>query len=94
MNFRKKLANKYRLGYFVIEKFRSTTSEKYMADKKPTKLALLIALLSDYGWHEAEELTNKVSWRFGATIKEARYKGYPIETNHVGKMYSYRLVKS
>ncbi len=65
-----------------------------MTDRKTTKLALLIALLGDYDWHWAEELANKVSWRFGATIKEARYKGYSIETDPVGKKHRYRLVKS
>ena len=65
-----------------------------MADKKTTKLTLLLALLSDHDWHWGEELANKVSWRFGATIKEARDKGYPIRRDPVGKKHRYRLVKS
>jgi hypothetical protein len=88
------LAIGYRLGYFVIEKFRGTTPGKFMQSKKPKKLDLLLGLLADYEWHWSEELASKVSWRFGATIKDARDEGYPIERDQVGPKHRYRLVRS
>jgi len=60
---------------------------------KKTKLELLLEVLSDGEWRWGNELDVKVGWRFGATIKEARYKGYPIETNRVGSQCRYRLPK-
>lgn len=47
-----------------------------MRTLKQTRLTLLLDVLSDHDWHWSEELAVKVGWRFGATIKEARYKGY------------------
>jgi hypothetical protein len=47
-----------------------------MVKRKSTKLVLLLTALADYEWHWADELATKVGWRFGATIKEARYKNY------------------
>ena len=62
--------------------------------KKPKKLDLLLAALADLDWHWGEELAVEVGWRFGATIKEARYKSYSIETERVGVQSRYRLVRS
>jgi hypothetical protein len=62
-----------------------------MKNLKKTKVDLLLEVLADGGWHWNNELAAKVSWRFGATIKEARDKGYLIETDPVGKQYRYRL---
>jgi hypothetical protein len=60
--------------------------------KKPNKIDLLLKVLADRKWHWGDELASEVTWRFGATIKEARSKGYPIETNQVGKRFRYRLL--
>jgi hypothetical protein len=46
---------------------------------KLTNLERLIAVLKDGQWHSSDELANKVSWRFGHTVFEARKKGYSIE---------------
>ncbi|NET32735.1 MAG: hypothetical protein F6K19_12085 [Cyanothece sp. SIO1E1] len=57
-----------------------------------TKLDLLLQVLDDGKWHSSEELASKVSWRFGATIHEARHKGHPIEKRKVcHNHYEYRL---
>jgi hypothetical protein len=65
-----------------------------MANKKPTKLDLLLSILSDHEWHWGNELATRVTWRFGATIKQARDLGYLIETDHVGRDHCYRLIQS
>lgn len=65
-----------------------------MKTKKTTKIDLLIAVLSDHQWHWGNELAVEVSWRFGATIKDARNRGYQIETEQVGPKWRYRLPKS
>lgn len=65
-----------------------------MGNLKQTKLDLLLEVLSDYDWHWGKELDAKVGWRFGATIKTARCKGYLIETDRVGLQHRYRLLKS
>jgi hypothetical protein len=64
-----------------------------MQQSKVTKVALLVEVLRDGEWHWADELAEKVGWRFGATIKEARDKSYVIETNRVGLKHRYRLVQ-
>lgn len=59
---------------------------------KNTNLIRLISLLKDGLWHPAEELAQKVSWRFGATIHEARKKGHQIEKRKIAhNQYEYRL---
>lgn len=63
-----------------------------MRTLKQTKLDLLLEVLSDQDWHWNEELATEVSWRFGATIKEARDKGYLIETERIGLQHRYRLL--
>lgn len=62
-----------------------------MSKHKKTKVELLLDVLADREWHDNNELANKVSWRFGATIKEARDRGHPIETNRDGRTWFYRL---
>lgn len=57
------------------------------------KLDLLLEVLSDSDWHWGDELAVKVSWRFGATIHDARRKGYSIEHQQVGVSHCYRLLK-
>jgi biotin operon repressor len=59
---------------------------------KQTNLVRLINLLKDGSWHPAEDLAHEVSWRFGATIHEARQKGYQIETRRIShNQHEYRL---
>ncbi|MGB3206006.1 MAG: hypothetical protein WBB28_13530 [Crinalium sp.] len=60
---------------------------------KTTNLDRLIALLRDGRWHSADELANKVSWRFGHTVFEARKKGYFIEMRKVAhNQFEYRML--
>lgn len=63
-----------------------------MKSLKKTKVDLLLEVLADGEWHWGDELAEKVGWRFGATIKEARTKRYLIETNRDGMKHRYRLV--
>ena len=63
-----------------------------MRNMKETKVDLLRKALADGEWHWNDELSIKVGWRFGATIKEARSKGYSITTEQQGKKYRYRLL--
>ncbi|MBP0013783.1 MAG: hypothetical protein J7545_01240 [Roseofilum sp. SBFL] len=63
--------------------------------KKMTNLKKLLGVLCDYLWHSSDELVDKVSWRFGHTIHEARKKGYSIETRKIGhNEYEYRMLKN
>jgi biotin operon repressor len=61
--------------------------------RKKTKLELLIEALSDGNWHWGDELAIKVSHRFGATIKDARGKGYRLQTDRVGLRHRYRIME-
>jgi len=63
-----------------------------MRSLKPDEENLLLEVLADGEWHWNDELSVKVGWRFGATIKEARSKGYSIATEQQGKKYRYRLI--
>jgi hypothetical protein len=65
-----------------------------MKTVKKTKLDLLLTALADLDWHWGEELAVEVGWRFGATVKEARNKGYSIKTERVGVQSRYRLTQS
>jgi hypothetical protein len=62
--------------------------------REKTKLELLLEALADGDWHWGNELATKVGWRFGATVKEARYKRYRIETDRVGLQHRYRWLKA
>lgn len=60
-----------------------------------TNLQRLLATLTDGLWHSGEELTKQVSWRFGATVHEARKKGYLIEKRRIEhNRYEYRLAQA
>jgi hypothetical protein len=60
---------------------------------KLTNLERLIAILKDGKWHSSDELANKVSWRFGHTVFEARKKGYSIEKRKVAhNRFEYRML--
>jgi hypothetical protein len=60
---------------------------------KLTNLEQLIAILKDGKWHSSDELANKVSWRFGHTVFEARKKGYSIEKRKVAhNRFEYRML--
>ena len=61
---------------------------------KKTKLELLLEALSDGNWHWSDELVIKVGHRFGATIKDARDKGYPIQSKRDGIPWRYCLPKN
>lgn len=64
-----------------------------MRSLKKTKLDLLLEVLSDGNWHWGDKLAIKVGHRFGATIKDARNKGYLIKTERVGLKNRYRMLK-
>ncbi len=65
-----------------------------MSALKKTKLDLLLDVLLDGEWHWGDDLAIEVGHRFGATIKDARSKGYPVETDRVGLKHRYRMRKS
>jgi hypothetical protein len=53
----------------------------------------MLHLMSDGGWHSTEELVEKVSHRFSATMHTLRKKGYKFQKRHLeGGQYEYRLV--
>lgn len=62
-----------------------------MKDSQKTELEQLTELLSDGVWHSGEDLSSRIGWRFGATIKQAREQGVRIETRKVGNQFEYRL---
>jgi predicted nucleotidyltransferase len=66
-------------------------SDLKTAKLRTARLELLLKILSDGKWHWGEDLASEVTWQFGAIIKEARDRGYLIETNQVGKRFQYRL---
>jgi biotin operon repressor len=60
--------------------------------REPSNLQRLITLLRDRQWHSGDELANKVSWRFGHTVFEARQKGYVVEKRKIGhNRFEYRM---
>jgi biotin operon repressor len=64
-----------------------------MKNRDESNLTRLLKLLDDKAWHSGEELAAKVGWRFGATIHEARGKGYRIEKRRTGhNQYEYQLL--
>lgn len=53
----------------------------------------LLSLLSDGRWHSAEELVEKISHRFSATIYILKQRGYQIEKRRIdGQQHEYRLI--
>lgn len=52
---------------------------------KKTNLERLISVLRDGQWHPGDELANKVSYRFGHTVYEARKKGYDIQIRKISQ---------
>jgi hypothetical protein len=83
----------FALNFDRRKKYKPVITEEVVKTAKK-KLELLLEVLADYEWHWGEELAVTVSWRFGATIKEARNKGYEIETERVGIQSRYRLLRS
>lgn len=64
-----------------------------MPKTKVSLVTRLIDLLSDGKWHTSQELAEKISFRFGATIHTARKSGYNIESNRIENQdYEYRLI--
>ncbi len=53
----------------------------------------MLGLMSDGAWHSAEELVEKISHRFSATMHVLTKRGYKFEKRHVeGRRYEYRLI--
>lgn len=53
----------------------------------------LIALMSDGGWHSTEELVEKVSHRFSATMYVLKKRGYKFDKRRIeAQQHEYRLV--
>jgi hypothetical protein len=53
----------------------------------------MISLMSDGRWHHADELVDRISHRFSATIHILKPKGYRFEKRKVNaKQYEYRMI--
>ncbi len=53
----------------------------------------LLRLMSDGRWHSTEELVEKISHRFSATMHILKKQGYKFEKRRVeGQRHEYRLV--
>ncbi len=53
----------------------------------------LLRLMSDGRWHSTEELVEKISHRFSATMHVLKKQGYKFEKRRVeGQRHEYRLV--
>jgi hypothetical protein len=53
----------------------------------------LLRLMSDGRWHSTEELVEKISHRFSATIYVLRKRGYKFEDRRIeGQRREWRLV--
>ncbi len=54
----------------------------------------LLHLMSDGNWHSAEELVDKISHRFSATMHSLKQRGYQFDKRHLEKnQYEYRLIQ-
>ncbi|MBK1988797.1 hypothetical protein A0J48_014830 [Sphaerospermopsis aphanizomenoides BCCUSP55] len=54
----------------------------------------MLEVMSDACWHSTEELVEKVSHRFSATMHVLKKQGYQFEKRRThGQKYEYRLVK-
>lgn len=61
-----------------------------MTDSLPNRL---LKLMSDRRWHSSEELIEKISHRFSATIHVLTKQGHKFEKQHIKKQkYEYRLI--
>ena len=63
-------------------------------DRAPTKMDLLLSLLSDGQWHPTDQLIEEVGHRFSATIHLARQAGHRIERRRDGFDNEWRLTVS
>ncbi len=55
----------------------------------------LLQLMSDSRWHSTEELVEKITHRFSATIHVLKQRGYKFEKRRIeGQRHEYRLVMS
>jgi hypothetical protein len=57
-----------------------------------TKLELLMALMSDGGWHSTDDLVSRVGHRFSATKYVAEKQGYQFDRRRSGQSFEYRLL--
>ncbi len=54
----------------------------------------MLEVISDTCWHSTEELVEKVSHRFSATMHVLKKRGYQFDKRRThGQKYEYRLVK-
>ncbi|MBE9056983.1 hypothetical protein IQ237_13315 [Sphaerospermopsis sp. LEGE 08334] len=54
----------------------------------------MLEVMSDACWHSTDELVEKVSHRFSATMHVLKKRGYQFEKRPThGQKYEYRLVK-
>lgn len=61
-----------------------------MTDSLPDRL---LRLMSDGYWHSTEELVEKISHRFSATMHILKKRGYKFDKRHIDSHeYEYRLV--
>lgn len=72
--------------------------EKFRQDKKLTKSDRVLLLLRDGEWHEASEMAEKVSWRFGGYLHELKKRGVNWEKERVpnvkdAQVFRYRLAE-
>ncbi len=60
-----------------------------MTDSLPDRL---LELMSDGDWHSSEELVEKISHRFSATMHVLRKRGHNFEKRRLkAQQYEYRL---
>lgn len=62
------------------------------SDRAPTKMDLLLSLLSDGQWHSTDQLIEEVGHRFSATVHLARQAGHKIERRRDGFDNEWRLL--
>ncbi|MEO1296024.1 MAG: hypothetical protein AAFW75_09505 [Cyanobacteria bacterium J06636_16] len=63
-----------------------------MKDNLPNRM---LQLMSDGAWHSKEELVDRTSHRFSATMHTLKKQGYCFERRHIkGQQYEYRLIIS
>lgn len=63
-----------------------------MKDTLPSRM---LQLMADSKWHTQEELIEKISHRFSATVHVLKKQGYHVEKRRIhGQKYEYRLLSS